>query len=99
MSPLATQINSLPIDEKYELVYEILDSIAVDESKIPVSEEDRAEVMRRLEEYKRDGIKGDTWEVVRKRIESKLWAALSTFGLSPTIDEKYELDFAQYDLL
>ncbi len=70
MSTLA-QLQSLPFEEKLQLVWDLWDSIHEDVSKIPVSKATIEEMERRLEEYRRDGDKGETWDVVRKRIESK----------------------------
>ena len=72
MSPLAQQISTLSVEERLQLVWDIWDSIAADPSNIPVNKEDLSEMERRLDEYERDGNKGDTWDVVRKRIQSKL---------------------------
>ncbi len=70
MSPLAIQIDSLPVDEKYQLIRELMDSIATDEAKIPVSDEDKAEVMRRLELFRRGELTTDSWDNVRAKILS-----------------------------
>lgn len=72
MSPIAQSLTALPFEEKLQLVWDLWNSISHDAANLPVSESDKAEMRRRLEAYQRDGDKGDSWEVVRKRIESKL---------------------------
>jgi putative addiction module component (TIGR02574 family) len=71
MSPFAQTVSELPLQERLQIVWDIWDSIAAEQTDIPLSESDRIELERRLTKYRLDGIKGDTWDVVRKRIESK----------------------------
>jgi putative addiction module component (TIGR02574 family) len=68
MSPLAQTISTLPVEERLQLVYDIWDTIAEDQSNIPVSEEDKAEIRRRLELYRKGELTSDTWENVRAKI-------------------------------
>jgi len=68
MSPIIQELTLLPTEEKMHIVQELWDSIAADEAKIPVSEEDKAEIRRRLELYRRGELKTESWEVMRARI-------------------------------
>jgi putative addiction module component (TIGR02574 family) len=68
MTALAQSISTLPVEERLQLVWDIWDSIAEDQSNIPVSEEDKAEIRRRLELYRKGELTSDTWENVRAKI-------------------------------
>jgi putative addiction module component (TIGR02574 family) len=72
MTALAQSLMTLPFEEKVQLVFDLWDSIHMEKSKIPVPEADLAEMERRLDEYLKDGDKGETWEVVRASISKKL---------------------------
>ena len=63
-------IENLSVNEKLDLLWELWDSLRTNESKIPVSENHRKEVEETLDEYRRTGNKGDTWNVVKARILS-----------------------------
>ena len=68
MSPIVQELTLLPTEEKMHIVQELWDSIAADEAKIPVSEEDKAEIRRRLELYRRGELKTESWADMRARI-------------------------------
>jgi putative addiction module component (TIGR02574 family) len=72
MTALAQSLMTLPFEEKVQLVWDLWDSIEMEKSKIPVPAADLAEMERRLDEYLKDGDKGETWEVVRTSISRKL---------------------------
>jgi len=72
MTPIVQELTALPVEEQLLIVEELWDSISANPENIPISEEEKAEMLRRVQEYRKDGIKGDTWDVVRKRIEAKL---------------------------
>ncbi|MBU0499113.1 MAG: addiction module protein [Gammaproteobacteria bacterium] len=48
----------LPLDERIHLVEDLWDSIAADQSALPLTEEQRNELDRRLNAYASDGNKG-----------------------------------------
>lgn len=58
-------IDQMSIDERIALVGEIWDSIAVTPEKIPLSEEMKQELDRRLAAYKSDPSKVTPWEVIK----------------------------------
>ncbi|MEA1928462.1 MAG: addiction module protein [Candidatus Auribacterota bacterium] len=49
---------ALPIVERIQIVEDIWDSIAADQRAIPITDEQRNELDRRLDAYDADGIKG-----------------------------------------
>lgn len=61
-------IQRLPIAERIKLVEDIWDSIAATESAVPVTEPQRRELERRLEEFARDPRAGKTWEEIKKSL-------------------------------
>jgi putative addiction module component (TIGR02574 family) len=68
MSPIVQELTLLPTEEKMHIVQELWDSIAADEAKISVSEEDKAEIRRRIELYRRGELKTESWPEMRARI-------------------------------
>ncbi len=63
---------SLPVDEKLKIVEAVWDSIAADESQVPLSEWHKEELQRRLDSYEKDGQKGRPAAEVFADIKSKL---------------------------
>jgi len=61
-------VENLNLNEKLRLVWELWDSIAEDQHNIPLSEKNKNELKRTLDDYRRTGNKGDTWDVVKARI-------------------------------
>ncbi len=61
-------IQRLPIADRIKLVGDIWDSIATSEEAVPVTDAQRRELQRRLEEYERDPRAGKTWEDVKKSL-------------------------------
>ncbi len=51
-------LRTLPIVERIQLVEDIWDSIASDQAALSLTDEQRAELDRRLDAYDSDGIKG-----------------------------------------
>jgi len=51
-------LRKLPIDERIRLVEDLWDSIAVDQSALPLTADQRAELDRRLDRYEADGERG-----------------------------------------
>ncbi len=72
---LRDQVMNLPAQERAELAQELWDSVHPPGSALPgdivvLTQEQMAELDRRLEEYKQHPERAEPWEVVRKR----LWA-------------------------
>lgn len=74
MNPIEKSVFELPAEEKVKLICALFESVEQDllNEKYPVSPEDIIEIQKRLDEYHRDGEKGETWEVVKARILAKL---------------------------
>ena len=65
---LTKQVLSLPLSQRLELVDELWDSIYAEADDIPITEELRAEIDRRLARYKADPTTAKPWDEVRKRL-------------------------------
>lgn len=67
-----SNLKQLPIDERIRLVEDLWDSIAADQSAIPLSSDQIAELDRRLDAYEADGSSGrpaiDVIIELRKRL-------------------------------
>jgi len=61
-------ILELPVSERILLVEDIWDSIAAMPEEVVLSEEQRRELDRRLEEYHNSPDKGSPWEEVKARL-------------------------------
>ena len=64
------KIKDLSIEERIVLVEEIWDSIAVEEEMPELTEEQKAELDRRLESYRKNPDESVTWESVKSRLLS-----------------------------
>ena len=53
-----TKLSQLPINERIKLVEELWDSIASDQKTLPLSQEQKSELDRRLDAYEADGNRG-----------------------------------------
>lgn len=74
MKPLpVTEILELPVDERIRLVELIWESIAAVPEAVPVSDELKVELDRRLAEFEANPEAGSPWEEVRKRIVQGRW--------------------------
>lgn len=71
-SPLLDQAQNLTVTERIELVEAIWDTIPDDASleALPLSEEHRLELDRRLADLERDPDAGSSWAEVRARLEN-----------------------------
>ena len=69
---IANSIQNLSINDRLQLVEDIWDSIAADQALLNITDEQKAELDRRLEAYFSDGYKGrEAAEVmadIRKRL-------------------------------
>jgi len=53
----------LPVEQRIQLVEDLWDSIAADQESLPLTEEQRAELDRRLDAYEADGDTGRSAEI------------------------------------
>ena len=69
---MADDLRTLSPDERMQLVEDIWDSIAADQAALPLTDEQRVELDRRLDAYERDNIKGreasDVVTTLKKRL-------------------------------
>ena len=67
------EILELPVAERIRLVEQIWDSIAAVPEAVPVSEELKVELDRRLAEFEANPEGGSPWEEERQRIVQGKW--------------------------
>ena len=69
---LLQELLQLTPAERIQLAEDLWDSISEDSSNLPpLTEEERAELKRRLEEHRRDPSTAVPWEEVRARLSSR----------------------------
>ena len=68
-------ISKLTVAERIQLAEDLWDSVAADTGDLPLTATQAAELDRRLAELARDPGAGETWDVVRERIEQRLHKA------------------------
>ena len=68
---LLDEAKRLSVSERIELVEAIWDTVAEDASleRLPLSEAHRAELDRRLDDWRRDPEAGSPWNEVRERLK------------------------------
>ena len=67
-----SDILNLSISERIQLVQDIWDSIAEVPDSVPLTDEQKAELDRRLDAYHKDPKVGSPWSVVRERLTSRV---------------------------
>jgi putative addiction module component (TIGR02574 family) len=67
----ALNLNILSSEEKLRLLEEVWDSLAADPAKVPLTDWQRRELDRRLDELDREGSVGIPWERVLSEIEGR----------------------------
>jgi putative addiction module component (TIGR02574 family) len=65
-------LRKLPIAERIQLVEDLWDSIADNQAALSLSDEQKAELVRRLDEYEINGKKGREAEIVMMEIRERL---------------------------
>ena len=63
-----SDVLELSVSERIQLVEDIWDSIAVGAEPLPLTEAQREELDRRLDDYEKHPEEGSTWEEVKRRI-------------------------------
>jgi putative addiction module component (TIGR02574 family) len=61
----------LPVGERVDLVQAIWDSIAVEAGLLTLSDEQFAELDRRLVEHRQNPASGEAWEVVKANLKAR----------------------------
>ena len=69
---MIANLRTLPIVERIRLVEDLWDSIAADQVALPITDQQRAELDRRLDAYELDGIKGRVANEVIADIRKRL---------------------------
>ena len=64
-------VMSLSVPERIQLVEDIWDSIAAVPETVPLTDEQKAELDRRLDAYHQNPDEGSPWGMVRERIRSR----------------------------
>ena len=67
-----TNLKTLPVDERIQLVEDLWDSIAADQSSLPLTEDQKTELDRRLQAFEIDGNPGRLASDVIEDIRSRL---------------------------
>jgi len=65
-------IDKLDTDQRLALIEELWESLRVNPEGVPVSEEQKKELDRRLDRLESDKAPGIPWEAVRERIRGRL---------------------------
>lgn len=71
-SPMNANLRQLPLEERIRLVEDLWDSIAADQSLLPLTPEQRAELDRRLDAYEADREAGRSAEDVIADLRKRL---------------------------
>ena len=65
-------ILSLSVSERIQLVQDIWDSIAELPESVPLTDEQKAELDRRLDAYHKDPSAGSPWSIIQERIRKRV---------------------------
>ena len=71
MSTELADILQLPIKERIKLVEDIWDSIALESGAVELTHEQKVELDRRIEEYKKDPSGNVPWETIKAEALSR----------------------------
>ena len=65
---LKVEISQLSIAERIQLAEDLWDSILEQQDELPLTNTQKQELDRRLEDYQQDPTAGSTWEEVKQRL-------------------------------
>jgi len=68
---LRDQVMQLPPEERLELAHDLLESVPDAGNDFELTDEQKAEIERRMAEHERDPESAIPWEVVRERLRAK----------------------------
>ena len=71
MAKPALDLDSLSREERLELLEEVWDSLSRDPASLPLTDEQEAELDRRLDSLECDGAAGIPGDEIRKRIKNR----------------------------
>lgn len=66
--PQVSEILELSVAERIRIVEEIWDSIAKNPDSLPLSEEERLELEKRLQEYRENPTEGIEWNKLKEKL-------------------------------
>jgi putative addiction module component (TIGR02574 family) len=69
---LRDQVMQLPPEERLELAYDLMESVPEADNEFELTDEQKAEIDRRMAEHERDPSTAVPWEEVRARLWSRL---------------------------
>jgi len=72
MQPTDLNLSKLSVAERIQLAEDLWDSIAADTDDLPLTDAQKAELDCRLADLERNPDAGESWDVVRARIENRL---------------------------
>ena len=72
MSTTADSFDHLTVEERLELLERLWDSLVDTPERIPLTDAQKQELDRRLDDFERDPSIGIPWDEVRKRIQGQL---------------------------
>ena len=72
MRNTAFDFSKLSVAERIQLAEDLWDSIPAEEADVPLTEAQKAELDRRLEDLEQDPDSGESWEVVRARLHERI---------------------------
>lgn len=65
---LKVDISQLSVAERIQLAEDLWDSISAQQKEFPLTEKQKQELDRRLENYHKNPASGSSWEEVKKRL-------------------------------
>jgi putative addiction module component (TIGR02574 family) len=65
------ELRSLPVAERIQLVEDLWDSIAEDSGSLQLTDAQRTELDRRLDDFEAAPGAGDSWEAVKRKLQRK----------------------------
>jgi putative addiction module component (TIGR02574 family) len=65
------ELRSLPVAERIQLVEDLWDSIAEDSGSLQLTDAQRAELDRRLDDFEAAPGAGESWEEVKRKLQRK----------------------------
>lgn len=71
MNIATSDILELSVSERIQLVEDIWDSVAEAPESVPLTQNEKDELDRRLDAYHKDPNEGSPWGMVRERIKSR----------------------------
>ena len=72
MQPTDLNIAKLSVAERIQLAEDLWDSVAADTGDLALTDAQQAELDCRLADLERDPDAGESWDVVRTRVEKRL---------------------------